>query len=137
MTLLALSPPIFSVGKESCKKCVVMVLVGMTHCLNTSGQGGSNGEKISSVLRKHRCYLPVNFGEVVKREVHHFSDASTTGYGQYTYLRLINSNGGVHCAFIMGKSHMSPTRVTTIPRRELTATKASLAVRNMLREELV
>ncbi len=84
-----------------------------------------------------RCYLPVNFGEVVKRELHYFSDASTTGYGQCTYLRLVNSNGDVHCAFIMGKSHVSPTKVTTIPRLELTAATVSVTVSNMLREELV
>lgn len=63
-----------------------------------------------------RCYVPANFEEVVKRELHHFSDASTTGYGQCSYLRLRNKDGDVHWVFIMGKSCGSPTKVTTIPR---------------------
>ena len=29
-----------------------------------------------------RCFKPENFGSVVKKELHHFSDASTKGYGQ-------------------------------------------------------
>ena len=60
-----------------------------------------------------RCYVPANFGEVVKRELHHFSDASTTGYGQCSYLRVKNEDGNVHCALIMGKSRVSPTKATT------------------------
>ncbi|XP_054872902.1 uncharacterized protein LOC111584426 [Amphiprion ocellaris] len=84
-----------------------------------------------------RCYLPHNFGEVVKRELHHFSDASTAGYGQCTYLRLVNKNGEVHCAFIIGKSRVAPTKVTTIPRLELTAAVVAVAVSDMLKEELV
>ena len=35
-----------------------------------------------------RCYAPPSFGEVVKAELHHFSDGSTVGYGQCSYLRL-------------------------------------------------
>ncbi len=84
-----------------------------------------------------RCYVPADFGEVVKREIHHFSDASTTGYGQCSYLRLINKQEDVHCTFIMGKGRVSPTKVTTIPRLELTAAAVSVAVSNTLREELL
>ncbi len=84
-----------------------------------------------------RCYVPANFGKVVKRELHHFSDASTTGYGQCSYQRVKNEDGDVHCALIMGKSRVSPTKVTTIPRLELTAATVSVTVSNMLREELV
>ena len=83
-----------------------------------------------------RCYVPVNFGEVVKRELHHFSDASTTGYGQCSYLRLKNKDGDVHCSLIMGKSRVAPTKVITIPRLELTAAAVSVTVSNMLRDEL-
>lgn len=74
---------------------------------------------------------------MVKKELHHFSDASATGYGQCTYLRLVNKNEEVHCVFIMGKSSVAPTKVTTIPRLELTAAAVSVTVSNMLKEELV
>ena len=35
-----------------------------------------------------RCYKPEGFGHVTKTELHNFSDASTLGYGQCSYLRL-------------------------------------------------
>ena len=41
-------------------------------------------------LKIDRCYKPKDFGIVVQRELHHFSDGSTQGYGQCTYLRQIN-----------------------------------------------
>ncbi|XP_073724404.1 uncharacterized protein [Misgurnus anguillicaudatus] len=85
----------------------------------------------------NRCYVPEDFGEVVRREIHHFSDASTTGYGQCSYLRVINKREDVHCTFIMGKARVSPTKIVTIPRLELTAAAVSVAVSNMLREELL
>ncbi|XP_020567593.2 uncharacterized protein LOC105356562 [Oryzias latipes] len=34
-----------------------------------------------------RSYATADFGKVTKQELHHFSDASTTGYGQCSYLR--------------------------------------------------
>ncbi|XP_070406798.1 uncharacterized protein [Nothobranchius furzeri] len=85
----------------------------------------------------NRCYAPAEFGEVIKRELHHFSDASTAGYGQCTHLRLTNKNKEVHCAFVMGKARVSPTKVTTIPRLELTAATVSVTVSKMLKEELL
>ena len=83
-----------------------------------------------------RCYLPANFGEVVETELHHFSDASTNGYGQCSYLRVKNKNGEIHCSLVIGKARVSPTKVTTIPRLELTAAVVSVSISNMLREEL-
>ena len=83
-----------------------------------------------------RCYAPPRFGNIVKTELHHFSDASINGYGQCTYMRLINENGDIHCALVMGKSRVSPTKVTTIPRLELTAAVVSVSVSRMLRAEL-
>ncbi|KAL6490035.1 hypothetical protein MHYP_G00003800 [Metynnis hypsauchen] len=83
-----------------------------------------------------RCYLPNDFGKVIKTELHHFSDASTCGYGQCSYLRLKNDIGQVHCALVMAKARVSPMRVTTIPRLELTAAVVSVSVSSLLREEL-
>ena len=40
-----------------------------------------------------RCLKPKNFGTVVSRQIHSFSDASSTGYGQVTYLRMENERG--------------------------------------------
>ena len=38
-----------------------------------------------------RCLKPDNFGKIKIAEFNHFSDASSTGYGQCSYLRLVNS----------------------------------------------
>ena len=51
-----------------------------------------------------RCYKPSHFGQVIRAELHHFSDASVQAYGQYSYLCLEDEAHNVHCAFVMGKS---------------------------------
>ncbi|XP_013856282.1 uncharacterized protein LOC106512149, partial [Austrofundulus limnaeus] len=92
----------------------------------------SNLEKVNIT----RCYFPKAFGEIKERELHHFSDASTSGYGQCTYLRAINAKEEIHCSLIIAKARVSPIKLTTIPRLELTAAEVSVSVSNMLREEL-
>lgn len=87
-----------------------------------------NLEKVSI----KRCYSPPGFVKIIKTELHHFSDASTSGYGQCSYVRLKNENGDVHCALVMGKSHVSPTKVMTIPRL---AAVVSVTVSGMLKSE--
>lgn len=39
-----------------------------------------------------RCYKPDDFGRVVSAQLHHFLDASVKGYGQCSYLRLVDEN---------------------------------------------
>lgn len=82
-----------------------------------------------------RCFKPTNFGEVLRVELHHFSDASSHGYGQCSYIRLV-SEQQVHCTLLMGKARVAPTRIVTIPRLELTAAVTSAAVSCMLKREL-
>ena len=69
-----------------------------------------------------RCFRPEDFGKVVKRELHHFSDASTKGYGQYSYLRLTD--------------RVTPLKPVTIPRLELQAAVMSVKVSQQLHREL-
>ena len=56
-----------------------------------------------------RCFKPDDCGRVVKKELHHFSDASIKGYGQCSYLRLQDDSGRIHCAFVAGKSRVTPS----------------------------
>ncbi|XP_022523726.2 uncharacterized protein LOC111191896 [Astyanax mexicanus] len=69
-------------------------------------------------------------------ELHHFSDASLKAYGECTYLRAVNTNGDVHCSLVMGKARVAPTKITTIPRLELSAAVVAARTSAMLRNEL-
>ena len=83
-----------------------------------------------------RCLKPREFGPIVSRQLHLFSDASTVGYGCSGYLRLQDDANRIHCAFLMGKARLAPIKTVTVPRLELTAATVSVRVGQMLIEEL-
>ena len=83
-----------------------------------------------------RCTKPTNFGETVSIELHHFADASQTGYGCCSYLRQMNAQGDVHCSLVMGKSRVTPLKPITVPRLELTAAVTAAKVSQLLQREL-
>lgn len=83
-----------------------------------------------------RCYQPQDFGKTVTRELHHFSDASNLGYGSCSYLRSKNEDGNVHCSLVMAKARVAPTKLTSIPRLELSAAVVAARSSVMLRNEL-
>ncbi len=87
-------------------------------------------------LSVQRSFQPEGFEVLKSIELHHFSDASTSEYGQCSYLRMVNNEGKVHCSFVMGKARVSPLKSVTIPRLELTAALVSVKVSNMLHREL-
>lgn len=89
-----------------------------------------------STLSINRCLKPRDYGEIVSTTLHHFSDASTTGYGAVSYLRLVNVNQQVHCAFLVGKSRVTPLREITIPRLELSAATVSIKLDQLIRKEM-
>lgn len=92
-------------------------------------------QNLSNVKIK-RCYIPERFTDVKKYELHHFSDASVTGYGECSYLRAVSASGEVHCSLVMGKARVAPSKVTTIPRLELSAAVVAARTSVMLRKEL-
>ena len=81
-------------------------------------------------IQIQRCIKPVDFGRVVESSIHHFSDASKDGYGQASYLRLVNNQGVIHCVLLIGKARISPLKYVSIPRLELAA--ATLSVKTAL-----
>ncbi|XP_034081069.1 uncharacterized protein LOC117552007 [Gymnodraco acuticeps] len=83
-----------------------------------------------------RCVKPKNFGRVKTAQLHTFCDASEEGYGTASYLRFTNDMEEVHVAFVMGKSRVTPLKVMTIPRLELTAATLAARMDKMLRSEL-
>ena len=46
-------------------------------------------------LKIRRCYKPEHFGDVKSVELHSFSDASVNGYGQCSYLRMVNNRDAI------------------------------------------
>ena len=58
--------------------------------------------------------------------LHHFSVASEFGYGQCSYIRLVNKTGGVHCSLLLGKSRTVPKKFVSMPRLELNAAVLSV-----------
>ena len=83
-----------------------------------------------------RCLIPNEFCEEgTEIELHHFSDASSYGYGQCSYIRLVKGDS-VHCALLIGKARVAPVAVVTIPRLELTAAMLSVKMSEFLKREL-
>ena len=87
-------------------------------------------------LQVKRCIKPDDFGKIRDIQLHHFSDASSTGYGQCSYIRLRDESGHVHCSLLMGKARVTPLKHITIPRLELTAALVSVNVSSVLQKEL-
>lgn len=83
-----------------------------------------------------RCYMPSTAKEVQKYELHHFSDASSSSYGECFYLRTISKSGEFHCTLVMGKARAAPTKVTTIPRLELSAAVVATRTSDLLKGEM-
>ncbi|XP_065328140.1 uncharacterized protein LOC135933837 [Pelmatolapia mariae] len=83
-----------------------------------------------------RCVTPKGFGEIKSAQLHHFCDASETGYGAVSYLRLSNSKQEVCVSFIIGKARVAPLKQVTIPRLELAAAVLAVRLDKMLSVEL-
>ena len=57
-------------------------------------------------------------------------------YIQVSYMRLVDENETIHCSLVMAKSRVPLTKVTSIPRLELTAAALSVKVYMMLKSKL-
>ena len=83
------------------------------------------------------CSLkPTDFGDPVHTEIHSFSDASDSGIGQISYLRMVNHKGEVHVSYLLAKSRVALLKPISIPRLESTAGIISVNVASVLKSEL-
>ena len=53
-------------------------------------------------FRTERCMKPDIFGRTLSSQLHCFADASQAGYGAVVYLRRVDDQGRIHCAFLLG-----------------------------------
>ncbi|XP_068211753.1 uncharacterized protein [Palaemon carinicauda] len=83
-----------------------------------------------------RSFIPLDFGDVYTLQLHHFADASQTGYGVVSYLRVVGVNGNIHCTIVIGQARVSPLKTTTIPRFELMTAAIAKQMDSKLKTEL-
>ena len=83
-----------------------------------------------------RCFGPTGFAKSWSCELHHFCDASMSGYGCVTYLRVTGGDGETHCSFVLAKSKLAPMKQLTIPRLELSGAVLAVKIDGMLKQEL-
>ena len=89
-------------------------------------------EKIKVV----RCFKPRGFSKIKDTSVHRFSDASETGYGQASYLQLVNEDNQIYCSLLIEKSRVKPPNYVSIPRLELRAATLSIKMSHLIKREL-
>lgn len=53
-----------------------------------------------------------------------------------SYLRAVSKSGEVHCALVMGKARIAPTKVRTISRLELSAAVVATRTSDLLKREM-
>ena len=68
--------------------------------------------------------------------LHHFADTCEYGYGQVSYLHLLDKNGRIYSSLMIGKARVAPLKVMTIQRMELVAETLSVKMSILLRKEL-
>ncbi|XP_069986261.1 uncharacterized protein [Penaeus vannamei] len=83
-----------------------------------------------------RSLVPISFGSVISYQLHHFADASQSGYGTDSYLKMVNASERVYCTLVMSRAKVAPLKPTTIPRLELTAATVAARMDCKLRKEL-
>ena len=70
-------------------------------------------------IKLKRCIKPGYFGKTVHVSVHSFSNVSELGYGESSYLRLVDESGHMHCTLMMAKARVTPRRFVSIPQLSL------------------
>ena len=83
-------------------------------------------------LSLESCIKPSNFRKIVNISLHNFSDASEIGYGECSYLRVVDENENIYCSLIMGKERVDPKKLVSIPRLGLVAAVLSVKISNII-----
>ena len=82
------------------------------------------------------CFKPKKLGKSREYNLHHFSNISEYGYGQCSYLQLVDENDRIHCSLVIGKSQLVPQKYISILQLELTAATLSIKMSKLWMSEL-
>ncbi|XP_045774640.1 uncharacterized protein LOC123873700 [Maniola jurtina] len=76
---------------------------------------------IDSLISLKSLRIPrwVSFDNVIRLELHTFSDASERAYGACIFVRAVDANGTVQVRLLASRNKVAPLKPTTIPRLEL------------------
>jgi len=81
-----------------------------------------------------RCLVPTNNGKG-RYEVHNFCDASESGYGCCSYLKVIDDDE-IHTTLIMSRARVSPMKHVSLPRLELQAALMATQMNEVIQKEM-
>ena len=62
-----------------------------------------------------RCIKRSNFPKMINISLHNFSDGFEIGYGQCSYLIVVDENENIDYSLIMGKASVAPKRLYLSP----------------------
>ena len=87
-------------------------------------------------VRIPRHYSPMS-SQIVRRELHSFSDGSSRAYGANVYLRQVDINGRITCSLVIAKNRVAPARkALTIPRTELCGAVVAADLATVVQREI-
>ncbi|KRX34641.1 hypothetical protein T05_6672 [Trichinella murrelli] len=68
-----------------------------------------------------RCLIKIPMKNIIRLELHGFSDASERAYGGAVYIKMIDVEGRGAIKLVIAKSKVAPLKSVTLPRLELVA----------------
>ncbi|CAN2391608.1 zinc finger [Pristimantis euphronides] len=92
--------------------------------------------KTVGCLQVPRCYALNSLSDAVRREIHIFSDASIEAIAAVAYLKITQADGVPHCAFVLGKSKLTPKPAHSVPRLELCAAMLAVEIGEIIQDEM-
>ena len=81
-----------------------------------------------------RCIKIRGIDKTVYISFHSFSNSYELGYGESTYLSLVDEYRHIHCVYI--KARVTPRRFVSIPPLELAASVLAVKISALIKKEL-
>ena len=83
-----------------------------------------------------RRFFPEAFSRPENGQLHHFYNASCSGFAVVAYIVATIGCGDVHCCFVYGTARLAPLKTVSVSRLELTAATLAAKCDAIIRMEL-